>query len=161
MEFCRQKYWSRLPFPPPGDLPYSGIKPTSLVSPALAGGFFTTAPPAKSTDSLHHLLNKRNGDKCQECAFKMSFLLVVFHSGSKRNLQMKWKEGTCFYRKPKPVCFVPYSLTFHCASCCFFFCLFVFESFPLETILNYWKDTRIIQYLYTIYPDSPIVRYYF
>ena len=42
MGFSRQEYWSRLPFPPPGDLPSSGIKPTSLVSPALAGGVFTT-----------------------------------------------------------------------------------------------------------------------
>ena len=34
--------WSRLPFPPPGDLLHQGIKPESPVSPALAGGFFTT-----------------------------------------------------------------------------------------------------------------------
>ena len=32
MEFSRQKYWSGLPFPSPGDLPNPGIKP---VSPAL------------------------------------------------------------------------------------------------------------------------------
>ena len=43
MEFSRQEYWSGLPFPPPGDLPYLGIKPASLTSPALAGGFFTTS----------------------------------------------------------------------------------------------------------------------
>ena len=42
-EFSRQEYWSGLPFPPPGDLPDPGIKSTSLVSPALAGGFFTTS----------------------------------------------------------------------------------------------------------------------
>ena len=42
MGFPRQEYWSRLSFPPPGDLPDPGIKPMSLVSPALAGGFFTT-----------------------------------------------------------------------------------------------------------------------
>ena len=36
--------WSGLPFPIPGDLPIPGIEPTSLVSPALAGGFFTAAP---------------------------------------------------------------------------------------------------------------------
>ena len=30
MEFSRQKYWSRLPFPSPGDLPVSGIKAKSL-----------------------------------------------------------------------------------------------------------------------------------
>ena len=42
MEFSRQEYWSGLPCPPPGDLPNPGIKPASLTSPALAGGFFTT-----------------------------------------------------------------------------------------------------------------------
>ena len=40
----RQEYWSGLPFPSPGDLPDSGIKPTSS---ALAGRFFTIAPPEK------------------------------------------------------------------------------------------------------------------
>ncbi|KAM9681228.1 cilia- and flagella-associated protein 100 isoform 3-T4 [Dama dama] len=35
MGFSRQEYWSRLPFPPPGDLPDPGIKPASLTSPAL------------------------------------------------------------------------------------------------------------------------------
>ena len=42
MEFSRQEYWSGLPCPPPGDLPDPGIK---LVSPALAGRFFTTVLP--------------------------------------------------------------------------------------------------------------------
>ena len=41
MGFSRQEYWSGLLFPPPGDLTDSGIEP---ISPALAGGFFTTAP---------------------------------------------------------------------------------------------------------------------
>ena len=44
MGFTRQKYWSGLPFPSPGDLPNPGIEPTSL---GLAGGFFTTEPPGK------------------------------------------------------------------------------------------------------------------
>ena len=43
MGFSRQEYWSELPRPPPGDLPDSGIEPTSLTSPALAGRFFTTS----------------------------------------------------------------------------------------------------------------------
>ena len=38
----RQEYWSGLPCSPPGDLSDLGIEPTSLKSPALAGGFFTT-----------------------------------------------------------------------------------------------------------------------
>ena len=39
MKFFRQEYWSGLPFPPPGYLPNPAIKP---VSPALAGGLFTS-----------------------------------------------------------------------------------------------------------------------
>ena len=39
-EFSRQEYWSGPPFPP-GDLSHPGIEPTSIMSPALAGGFFT------------------------------------------------------------------------------------------------------------------------
>ena len=34
-------------FSPPGDLPNPGVEPTSLVSPALAGGFFTSVPLGK------------------------------------------------------------------------------------------------------------------
>ena len=43
MGFSRQEHWSRLPFSPSGDLPYPGIKPMSLISPALEGGFFATS----------------------------------------------------------------------------------------------------------------------
>ena len=42
MGFSRQEYWSRVPFPPPGDLPKAGIESVSLESPALEGRFFTT-----------------------------------------------------------------------------------------------------------------------
>ena len=41
--FSRQEHWSGLPFPPPRDLPDPGIEPESLMSPALAGKFFTTS----------------------------------------------------------------------------------------------------------------------
>ena len=37
-----QEYWNGLSCPPPGDLPDPGIEPMSLISPALAGRFFTT-----------------------------------------------------------------------------------------------------------------------
>ena len=43
MGFSRQEYQSGLPCSPPGDLPDSGIEPASLISTALAGGFFTSA----------------------------------------------------------------------------------------------------------------------
>ena len=42
MEFSRQGYWSGLPCPPPGDLLTQGSNPC-LMSPALAGRFFTTS----------------------------------------------------------------------------------------------------------------------
>ena len=43
MGSSRQEHWSGLPCPPPRDLPHPGIEPVSLVSPALAGGFFTAS----------------------------------------------------------------------------------------------------------------------
>ena len=42
MGFSRYAYWSGWPCPIPGNLPDPGVKPTSLSSPAFAGGFFTT-----------------------------------------------------------------------------------------------------------------------
>ena len=45
MAFSRQKYRNGLPFPPPGDLPDSGIKPPFPASLALAGEFLTTELP--------------------------------------------------------------------------------------------------------------------
>ena len=65
--FSRQEYWSGLPSPPPGDLPNGGIEPTSLTSPALASGFFTTSAtweflkgrlPHPTSKSNHSQLNR-------------------------------------------------------------------------------------------------------
>ena len=43
MKFSSQEYWNGLPFPSPGDIPNLGIEPMSVMSSALAGGFFTTS----------------------------------------------------------------------------------------------------------------------
>ena len=43
MGFSRPEFWSGLKCLPPRDLPNSEIKLSSLTSPALAGGFFTTS----------------------------------------------------------------------------------------------------------------------
>ena len=40
--FSRQEHWSRLPCPLPVHLPNPAIEPMSLMSPELAGKFFTT-----------------------------------------------------------------------------------------------------------------------
>ena len=44
LEFCRQEYWSELPFPFPGDLPDRGIEPES---PTLQADSLPTEPPGK------------------------------------------------------------------------------------------------------------------
>ena len=44
MGFSRQEYWSGLPFPSPGDLPYPGIEPGS---PAFQADALTSEPPGK------------------------------------------------------------------------------------------------------------------
>ena len=53
--FPRQEYWSGLPFPSPGDLPNPGTEPASL---ALAGGFFTTKPPGKRSNTSFNFYKK-------------------------------------------------------------------------------------------------------
>ena len=42
LEVSRQEYWNGLPFPFPGNVPDSGIKPASLVFPELSVRFFTS-----------------------------------------------------------------------------------------------------------------------
>jgi len=56
MAFSKQAYWNRFPFPSAGDLPYPRIKPTSPVSPSLAGRFL----PPKHLGSPTILLNYSN-----------------------------------------------------------------------------------------------------
>ena len=50
MGFSRQEYWTGLPFPSPGDLPDSGIKPRS---PALQAGSLLSEPPEKPMNTLN------------------------------------------------------------------------------------------------------------
>ena len=58
MGFSRQEYWSGLPFPPSGDLSDPGTEPSSLMSPALAGSFFTTSATWEAPSYYSHLLKK-------------------------------------------------------------------------------------------------------
>ena len=48
MELSRQEYWSRLPFPSPGDLPDPGIKPRS---PALQADALPSELPGKPREN--------------------------------------------------------------------------------------------------------------
>ena len=61
MEFLRQEYWSRLPFPSPGHLPRSGIELPSL---SLAGRFLTTEPPGKPQKHVWEKVNEVLSLRC-------------------------------------------------------------------------------------------------
>ena len=66
MEFSRQEYWSRLPCPPPGDLPYPGIKSHLLRLSALAGRFFAiSATWEAQVESVGHF---KKSDFPGECS---------------------------------------------------------------------------------------------
>ena len=61
MEFSRQKYWSGLSCPPPGDFPNPGIEP--LFS-TLAGRFFTS----ESSGKTQLYLNRNTKERCGKAA---------------------------------------------------------------------------------------------
>ena len=48
----RREHWSGVPCPPPGELPDPGIEPAALVSPALAGRFFTTSATREAENTV-------------------------------------------------------------------------------------------------------------
>ena len=66
----QQEHWSGLPCPPPGDLPDPGIELESLMSPALAGGFFTSSATWEAWlytafPSKHLFLDTLNSNRSQ------------------------------------------------------------------------------------------------
>ena len=62
MELSRQKYWSGLPVPSPGDLPESGAKPRSSV---LQAGSLPSEPPVNLVpDEMTTLQAKQHQVKC-------------------------------------------------------------------------------------------------
>ena len=75
--FSRQEVWNGLPFPPPGDLPDPGIKPSSPVSQALQAILYCWA----TGEDLIHLKNALFGLMCALTFFK-----------KKLGDKMKWWE---------------------------------------------------------------------
>ena len=57
----QQEYWSGWPFIPPGDLPDTGIKPVSPVSPALQADSLSTEPSGKQINYTSIKKIKING----------------------------------------------------------------------------------------------------
>ena len=62
MGFSRQEYWSGVPFPSPGDLPDSGIKPGS---PALQADALPSEPPGKPLNIVYRF-NAHGHEPCLE-----------------------------------------------------------------------------------------------
>ena len=56
MGFPRQDYWSGFPFPSPGERSDPGIELRSVMSPALAGRFFTTSTTGEAPRYLYTML---------------------------------------------------------------------------------------------------------
>ena len=74
MGFSRQEYWSGLSFPPPRDLPSSGIKPTSPVSPALQ------ADSLRLSHQISHSTNSRLCDLDQSSYLRqLKQLIEIFN----------------------------------------------------------------------------------
>ena len=86
MGLSKQEYWSGLSFPSPGDLSDPGIKPTSLMSPALAGGFFTTSATqealAEVRDAYVYAGNSfTNTEKAAAVILGLYYEPKTFHEG--------------------------------------------------------------------------------
>ena len=71
MGFSSQEYWSGLSCPPPGDLPNSGIKPVSPMSPALAGRFFTISTTWEAP--IHFIYISKINQSCIDILLSMGF----------------------------------------------------------------------------------------
>ena len=73
--FSRQGYWSGLPFPSPGDLPNPGMECASLMSPASAGGFFSTGTTGEAQAPVltECLFCARHPPKC----FRVLIYMIV------------------------------------------------------------------------------------
>ena len=72
--FSRQEYWSGLPFPSPGDLPYPGIKPLSSV----LGGFFIT----EALRACSHLISGSTLHIFNLTVLIVSGIILLFSKGS-------------------------------------------------------------------------------
>ena len=110
VEFSSQEYWSRLPHPPLRDLLNPGIKPTSLMSPALAGRFFTI-----NTTWEAQLFWRVSFLRCFPCiqeiymlltfcwsfSFNLSFITGWYLVPRRRPWWLKGKESGCQCRRCK------------------------------------------------------------
>ena len=79
MGFSRQEYWSGLPFPSPGDLPYPGIEPRS---PAFWADALSSKPPGKPNKPRQCIKKQRyyftdKGLSNQSCDFSSNYVQIL------------------------------------------------------------------------------------
>ena len=90
MRLSRQKYWSGLPFPSPGDLPNPGVEPESPVS--SSGKLFTTEPLGKPK-SVNWTLTLNEGRTMylsKGLGNKSAKFSIVIEKLSKWNINQLW-----------------------------------------------------------------------
>ena len=108
MGFSRQEYWSGLLCLLPEYLPNPGIKPVSLMSPELAGGFFTTAAAAaaKSLQSCPTLCDPIDGSLSGSTvpgilqARTLEWVTISFSSASKWKVKVKSLSRVWLFATP-------------------------------------------------------------
>ena len=114
MGFSRPEYWSGLPYPSPGDLPNQGIKPASLTSPALAGGFFITNATWEAPEIYYGMF--------QTSKIRVCFFLTAPRHHTGPGLHNPWTAATApkwsTYLLPHPssrsAAYFPHSSHFIC-----------------------------------------------
>ena len=123
MGFSRQEFWNGFLCHPPGNFPDPGIKPSSLISPALAGRFFN----ASSTWEAHlciwntYIWYSFNYGSSLQTAIGMVVLTFLFLLTNKicyKALAKEWESFNClcldaYGTQGCTVCFRPCSV--HCS----------------------------------------------
>ena len=116
MEFSRPEYWSRQPFPSPGDFPNPGIKPRS---PALQADSLPAEPPGKpkntgvgSLSLLQWIFPTQGSNRgllhCRRILFSCIAGAQFFTNWAIRNTHLRmWKRGS------ESLYTVRFSITFH------------------------------------------------
>ena len=99
MGFYWQEYWNGLPFPSPRDLLHPRIEPTSLTSPALAGGFFTISGNWDNPQTPYLTVNRGclwasylTSLNCWLVNNKMGLITLLLHSSTFTFIHDHWKN---------------------------------------------------------------------
>ena len=88
MGFSRQEDWPGLPWPPPGDLPDPGIKPPSLMLPALAAGSLPLVPPGKYNVNI--ILYAPGNQNIHVTCFIDTLTFLQWWSGTEHIISLKY-----------------------------------------------------------------------